>query len=285
MREPKRAASTWTSPTSTASRSASSPLGGRRRGHHLLFNGPKGSGKTSLVERLPGILPDLSRSESLELTVLHSLAGSLQGSAGLLTRPPYLAPHHAASGAALLGGGSGRVRPGAVSLAHLGVLFLDELPLFRTDVIDGLREPLESGEITVARGDEVATYPARSIVVAAANPCPCGNHGVRLRDHRCECDAVTIRNYTRRLRGPVLDRIDIQVTVRPERLRSGDQDGRETSAQVRERVQQARTGRQRVMPDVPGGSTGTCRPRCSPASGRCRREVRATWTPRCWPVA
>ena len=209
-------------------------------GHHLLLNGPKGAGKTSLVERLPGILPALTRAESLELTVLHSLAGTLQSSHGLIEEAPYFAPHHAASAVAVLGGGTGRVRPGGVSLAHLGVLFLDELALFRTDVIDGLREPLENGEITVARGDEVATYPARSIFVAAANPCPCGYAGIRGKEHLCRCDAPTVRHYTRRLRGPVLDRVDIQISVRPETAGSDGVSPPEPSAQVAERVARAR---------------------------------------------
>lgn len=211
-------------------------------GHHLLLSGPKGSGKTSLVERLPGILPNLTRAESLELTVLHSLAGTLEAGSGLLRRPPYVAPHHDASGTALLGGGSGRVRPGLVSLAHLGVLFLDELPLFRTDVLDGLREPLENGEITVARGEETATYPSRTLFVAASNPCPCGNSGIDRTEHRCLCDAVSIRQYRRRLRGPVLDRLDMEVTVVP----AGPETGSDpmatatTSAEVRARVARAR---------------------------------------------
>ena len=140
-------------------------------GHHLMLSGPKGSGKTSLAERLPGILPDLSVEESLELTAIHSLAGALEPGDDLIRRPPFFAPHHDATKASLIGGGSGRVRPGEVSRSHCGVLFLDEFPLFRSDVIDALRQPLESGEVTIARGEESATFPARGMVVMACNPC------------------------------------------------------------------------------------------------------------------
>ena len=145
-------------------------------GHHLMLSGPKGAGKTTLAERIPGILPDLTAAESLELTAIHSLAGALEPGDDLLTRPPFSAPHHDASKASLIGGGTGRVRPGEISRAHCGVLFLDEFPLFRTDVIEALRQPLESGEITIARGDESATFPARGMVVLACNPCPCGDY-------------------------------------------------------------------------------------------------------------
>ena len=144
-------------------------------GHHLMLNGPRGAGKTSLAERLPTILPDLTTAQALEVTALHSLAGLLRDGDGLVHRPPYFAPHHDASKASVVGGGTGRVRPGGISRAHHGVLFLDEFPLFRADVIDALRQPLESGEITLARGEATATFPARSMVVLAANPCPCGN--------------------------------------------------------------------------------------------------------------
>ena len=144
-------------------------------GHHLLLSGPKGSGKTSIAERIPGLLPDLAREESLELTAVHSLAGALEPGDGMLTRPPFAAPHHDASTASLVGGGSGTVRPGEISRAHCGVLFLDEFPLFRADVINALRQPLESGDISVARGEESVVLPARALVVLAANPCPCGD--------------------------------------------------------------------------------------------------------------
>ena len=141
-------------------------------GHHILLSGPKGCGKTTLAERIPTILPDLSLAESLELTALHSLAGALQEGDGLIRRPPFSAPHHDASKASILGGGTGRVRPGEVSRAHCGVLLLDEFPLLRTDVIDSLRQPLESGEVTIARGDESVTFPARGHGGVRRQPVP-----------------------------------------------------------------------------------------------------------------
>ena len=210
-------------------------------GHHLMLSGPKGSGKTSLAERLPGILPDLTPAEGLELTAIHSLAGALEPEDGLLRRPPYFAPHHGASAASLLGGGSGRVRPGGISRAHCGVLFLDELPLFNTDVIDALRQPLEDGEVTIARGEETATFPARGMLVVASNPCPCGNYGTGL-DHRCTCEEPQRRAYQRKMRGPVSDRIDITRHVEPVQPHVGaDPLARtETSAEVRARVERAR---------------------------------------------
>ena len=194
-------------------------------GHHLLLTGPKGSGKTSLAERLPGILPDLTTEEALELTAIHSLAGALEPGDDLIVRPPYFAPHHDASKASLLGGGSGRVRPGEISRAHGGVLFLDEFPLFRSDVIEALRQPLESGEVTIARGEESATYPARSMVVMACNPCPCGGYQGGLGQNDCSCSEVTRRQYQRRVTGPVHDRIDIVRHVpATDRGRLGGQD-------------------------------------------------------------
>ena len=129
-----------------------------------------------MAERLPGILPDLTVEEALELTAVHSLAGTLQSGAGLPTRPPFSAPHHSSSKVSLLGGGTGQVSPGEVSRAHCGVLLLDEFPLFNVDIVEALRQPLESGEVTIARGEETATYPARGMFVLACNPCPCGNY-------------------------------------------------------------------------------------------------------------
>ena len=180
-----------------------------------MLSGPKGSGKTSLAERLPGILPDLSVEESLELTAIHSLAGALEPADDLIVRPPFFAPHHDASKASLLGGGTGRVRPGEVSRSHCGVLFLDEFPLFRSDVIDALRQPLESGEVTIARGEESATYPARGMVVMACNPCPCGEYAATPAGNRCTCTQQQRHHYSRRVTGPVHDRIDILRHVLP----------------------------------------------------------------------
>ncbi len=184
-------------------------------GHHLLLSGPKGCGKTTLAERMPTILPDLTLAESLELTALHSLAGALRDGDGLVRRPPFSAPHHDASKASIIGGGTGRVRPGEISRAHCGVLLLDEFPLLRTDVIDALRQPLESGEVTVARGDDTATYPARALIVLASNPCPCGNFHPDVSLNRCECPSRVRQAYAARVRGPITDRIDIVRQLAP----------------------------------------------------------------------
>lgn len=212
-------------------------------GHHLLLKGPRGSGKTSLAERLPGLLPELSHEEALELTAVHALAGTLPGGASLLTRPPFLAPHHSATRASVLGGGTGQVRPGAISKAHNGVVMLDEFPLFSSDIIEALRQPLESGEVTIARGEETATFPARGIVVLACNPCACGNYTPGAAGDDCRCGAAARREYDRRLGGPVIDRIDITRTVQPEVVASGVGDpvgDVEDTATVRARVTRAR---------------------------------------------
>jgi magnesium chelatase family protein len=215
-------------------------------GHHLMLSGPKGSGKTSLAERLPGILPDLSVEESLELTAIHSLAGALEPGDDLIVRPPFFAPHHDASKASLLGGGTGRVRPGEVSRSHCGVLFLDEFPLFRQDVIDALRQPLESGEVTIARGEESATYPARGMVVMACNPCPCGEYAPTLAGNKCSCTQQQRHHYSHRVTGPVHDRIDILRHVLPPTRPDDTLPGecRERSPDVRARVAEARERQQ-----------------------------------------
>jgi magnesium chelatase family protein len=211
-------------------------------GHHLMLSGPKGSGKTSLAERIPGILPDLTPEESLELTAIHSLAGALEPGDTMLVRPPYCAPHHDASKVSLLGGGPAQVRPGELSRAHAGVLFLDEFPLFRTDVIDALRQPLESGEVTVARRDESVTLPARGMVVLACNPCPCGEFTPDAQSNRCTCRVTQRRDYRQRITGPVADRIDILRHLTPVKPDSRkDPFGQpESSAEVRIRVEAAR---------------------------------------------
>jgi magnesium chelatase family protein len=210
-------------------------------GHHLLLSGPKGSGKTSIAERIPGILPDLSREEALELTAVHSLAGALEPGDVLLTRPPFSAPHHDATKASLVGGGSGQVRPGEISRAHCGVLFLDEFPLFRADVIDALRQPLESGDISLARAEESTVLPARGMVVLAANPCPCGNYHPSVTVSQCTCRENQRRDYRRKVEGPMVDRIDITRHLTPVQLASSDPLAvRESTAVVRDRVDQAR---------------------------------------------
>ncbi len=184
-------------------------------GHHVLMLGPPGVGKTMLAERLPGILPDLSEDEALEVTGLHSVAGRLRPGAPLISRPPFCAPHHTASVAAIVGGGSGLASPGAVSLAHRGVLFLDEAPLFPARVLDALREPLESGSVTLARAGGVVTYPARFQLVLAANPCPCSAAGRDATLAACTCPGVTARAYQAKLSGAFRDRLDLMIELLP----------------------------------------------------------------------
>lgn len=211
-------------------------------GHHLMLTGPKGSGKTSLAERIPTVLPDLSHAEALELTAIHSLAGALEPGDGLITRPPFCAPHHDASKASIIGGGSGSVRPGEISRAHCGVLFLDEFPLFRTDVIEALRQPLESGEVTVSRRDESVTLPARGMVVLASNPCPCGDFHPDARQSHCSCSEQRRRDYRARITGPLSDRIDITRHVAAVKVHSARDpfDRPEPSSAIRARVELAR---------------------------------------------
>ena len=184
-------------------------------GHHLMLSGPKGAGKTTLAERLPGLLPDLTVEESLELTAIYSLSGGLPPGQAMLSRPPFRAPHHSASRTSLVGGGSGRIRPGELSRAHTGTLFMDEFPLFNADIIEALRQPLENGEVTISRGDETTTFPARTMVVIACNPCPCGDFHPTNRDNRCTCTELRRREYRKKLSGPVVDRIDIVRHVEP----------------------------------------------------------------------
>ena len=179
--------------------------------HHLLLTGPPGAGKTMLAERLVSILPTLDREESLEVMAVRSLVGDLPERLRLTGVPPFVAPHHSASTAAIVGGGSGHVRPGAITQAHRGVLFLDEAPEFRTSVLQCLRQPLESGEVVVARARESIRFPARFQLVMAANPCPCGNGFGK--GEECTCSPLQRRRYAGRLSGPLLDRVDLQVQV------------------------------------------------------------------------
>ncbi|MEU9734033.1 YifB family Mg chelatase-like AAA ATPase [Streptomyces sp. NPDC048002] len=180
-------------------------------GHHLFLEGPPGAGKTMLAERLPAILPRLVREESLEVTAVHSVAGLLPAGKPLIDEAPYCAPHHSATMQALVGGGPGIARPGAVSLAHRGVLFLDETPEFSSHALDALRQPLESGHVVIARSAGVVRFPARFLMVLAANPCPCGRFSRH--DALCECPPAAIRRYQARLSGPLLDRVDLRVEV------------------------------------------------------------------------
>jgi magnesium chelatase family protein len=210
-------------------------------GHHVMLTGPKGTGKTSLAERLPSILPDLTPTESVEASAIHSLAGTLDPERGMIVRPPYSAPHHDASKASLIGGGSGQVKPGEISRAHCGVLFLDEFPLFHTDVVEALRQPLESGEVRIARRDEMITLPARALVVVACNPCPCGDYiAERPGASKCECREPVRRDYRRKITGPLADRIDIVRELRPQSHQPDPLAPPESSATVRARVEAAR---------------------------------------------
>ncbi|NES16122.1 MULTISPECIES: YifB family Mg chelatase-like AAA ATPase [Micromonospora] len=183
-------------------------------GHHLALLGPPGAGKTMLAERLPSILPELDDEPALEVTALHSIAGLLPPGGRLLRRPPFQAPHHTATVPSLVGGGSGLARPGAVSLAHRGVLFLDEAPEFSKAALEALRQPLESGRVRVARTGGATEYPARTQLVLAANPCPCAKPSG---DVDCECTPLARRRYLGRLSGPLLDRVDVQVRLLPVR--------------------------------------------------------------------
>ncbi len=207
-------------------------------GHNVLLVGPPGSGKTMLAQRLPGILPPMTLDEAIESTRIHSVAGMLRPGQALLPVRPFRAPHHSISDAGLIGGGT-VPRPGEVSLAHNGVLFLDELPEYRRNVLESLRQPLEEGTISITRVSAALTYPARVMLVAAMNPCPCGFLGDRVRP--CVCSPVQIQRYRARVSGPLLDRIDLHVEVPavPFRDLATDERGEE-SVSVRERVIAAR---------------------------------------------
>lgn len=221
------------------------------------MTGSPGCGKTLLAERMPGILPRLSLAESLEVTALHSVAGILPPTAPLVERPPFQAPHHGATAASIVGGGSGVAKPGAASLAHRGLLFLDEAPEFNRGVLDALRQPLENGQITIRRVGGTAVYPAQFSLVMAANPCPCAKPA-----RSCSCTSERRRTYLARLSGPLLDRMDISITLPPITRQDvmAEHGVEESSAVIAERVLRARARSAARLAGTPWRTNGDVPP-------------------------
>lgn len=212
-------------------------------GHNIIFNGPPGSGKTLLAKVLPSILPRLTLPESLEITKIFSVAGKLSRDAALVTVRPFRAPHHSASAVSLIGGGT-YPRPGEISLAHRGVLFLDEFAEFPRSVLENLRQPLEDGIVTVSRAKGSSEFPAQFMLVAAMNPCPCGN--ATDVEKLCSCAPAQVVKYQRRVSGPILDRIDLHVDVPRMKIEKLEQEGSgESSASIRTRIEHARALQQK----------------------------------------
>lgn len=207
-------------------------------GHNILMIGPPGSGKTMIAQRIPSILPDLTFEESLEVTKIHSIAGALSDSAPLISERPFRHPHHTISSVGLSGGGS-NPRPGEISLSHNGVLFMDELPEFRRDALEAMRQPLEDGEITITRAGGTATYPCSVMMVASMNPCPCGYYGDKT--HECTCSQTQIMKYMSKISGPLLDRIDLHIEVAAVQYDDLEtKEKGESSADIKARVDAAR---------------------------------------------